>query len=413
MEVNAKNVNHFNQFYLEHLPSIKSLQQQITELQLTNMILKNSLDEKDQIEHYLRESENRFRLLAENSTDMISRHSPKGVYLYASPACRTLLGYQPHEMVGKSFFDFIHHYDASKMKKLFQKKNHINSFTYRARKKDGSHLWFETNLRIIHKKNSKKIIEWQAATRDVTQRIVAEKSQKQTKKLADVIRSISMEEVASGIAHEVNQPLAAVLNYTQGCVRHMQNDDCDKNKVLEIMKKAATQAERAGDIIHRLKNFFCKGKLYPEQENVNRLIRQAIAYIRPELSSSKVKVNLELQKPLPKISIDKIHFQQIVLNLAQNAIESMQEAKVKNKYITIRTVHDEKPEIKIEFFDNGLGFSRELIQKVTTPFFTTKKNGMGMGLTICHSVIEAHGGTLKIIPRSKQMNGCVRLTLPI
>ncbi|HEX2549601.1 MAG TPA: PAS domain S-box protein, partial [Gammaproteobacteria bacterium] len=242
----------------------EQLQHQIELYYLSNVLLIRNLYECEAFQTKLRESELRFHLLAENATDVISRHAPDGTYLYISPSCKTQFGYTSEELLNFNSYKFIHYEDVGKLKKAFnRRKENTKHLTlmYRMRRKEGDYRWFESNIRHIYDEKNRIIREIQSATRDVTDRVLDKKARLRGQQLAHVSRLSSMEEMASGMAHEISQPLAAVVNYTQGCVRYLQNNQ-DTTQVIEIMKKAVIQAERAGEVIHRLKNFFCKGKLF-------------------------------------------------------------------------------------------------------------------------------------------------------
>jgi C4-dicarboxylate-specific signal transduction histidine kinase len=221
-----------------------------------------------------------------------------------------------------------------------------------------------------------------------------------------------MEEMASGMAHEISQPLAAVVNYTRGCIRHLESEAHNKEQVLSAMKKAAIQAERAGEIIQRLKNFFGKGQLVKTSCKINNIIRETATLTQSELHNAKTKIELHLDRNTPFILIDKIQIQQVIANLIYNAIEAMQEANIRNKRITIETKLSEKNTIDTTVRDSGRGFPKETIHHVFTPFFTTKAHGRGMGLAICRSIIEAHGGQFQINPNTHH-DSWIRFSLPI
>jgi two-component system sensor kinase FixL len=178
------------------------------------------------------------------------------------------------------------------------------------------------------------------------------------------------------------------------------------------MGKAVAQAERAGEIIQRLKNFFCKGQLVKTSCKMNNVVRETINLIKNELSISKTKTEIEIEKDIPFIFIDKIQIQQVLLNLIQNAIESMQQNHVKDKRIHIQTKMNSKNRIELTINDTGPGFPKDHIHKVFMPFFTTKAHGRGMGLAICRSIIEAHGGEFTINPNVAN-NSWIRFSLPI
>ncbi len=378
-----------------------------------SMAIKN-LIALEQAEKNLRESELRFHLLAENSTDIISRHTTDGIYIYLSVSCKTWLGYTPEELIGFNIFKLVHHDDLEKVKKAFNRRksndNH-HSVTFRMRRKEGDYRWFENSLRLIRDEEKGYIKEIQSASRDVTERILDKKARLRGQQLAHVFRLSTMEEMASGMAHEISQPLAAIVNYTRGCVRYLEKGQ-DPSQLTEIMQKTVAQAERAGEVIHRLKNFFCKGQLLKTICAINSVIRETASFIRSELNASKTKIDFELTKDLPLISVDKIQLQQVILNLMQNAIEAMKETAHRDRRIHIQTKPADHNRIEITVSDTGPGFSKEIINKVFKPFFTTKAHGRGMGLAICRSIIEAHGGEFTINPNTNS-HSWIRFTLPL
>lgn len=378
-------------------------------------LLIETLNNLEQTERKLRESELRFHLLAQNATDVISRHTPNGCYLYVSPACKTSIGYNPEDLIGKNIFKFIHHDDQIKIKKAFnrRKENFNNkSIIYRIKKKEGEFRWFESNIKLIVDEQTHILNEIQLASRDITDRVLDKKARLRGQQLAHIFRLSTMEEMASGMAHEISQPLAAIVNYTRGCIRHLENETHDQDQIRNIMEKAAVQAKRAGEIVQRLKNFFCKGQLVKTSCKINNVIRETVSLMKNELISSQTKIDFSFDKNIPFIFIDKIQIQQVMLNLMQNAIEAMQESYVKVKRIHIQTKSTDTDTIEITISDTGIGFSKEIISKAFTPFFTTKAHGRGMGLAICRSIIEAHGGQFTINPNSNG-NSWIRFSLPI
>jgi two-component system sensor kinase FixL len=401
--------------YQAHSKLLQQAQHAFSGFWSASTLLLDAYAHLESTERKLRESELRFHLLAENATDVISRHTPDGSYLYVSPASKTSIGFNPDELIGNNIYKLIHHDDLPKIKKLFSRRRENTNNTpvvYRIKRKEGEFRWFESNIRLIQDEQTRTISEVQLASRDITDRVLDKKARLRGQQLAHVFRLSTMEEMASGMAHEISQPLAAIVNYTRGCVRHLENSDHDRDQLKNVMAKAVTQAERAGEIVQRLKNFFCKGQLVKTSCKINNVIRETVSLMKSELTASKTKIDFDFDKNIPYIFIDKIQMQQVLLNLMQNAIESMQQNHIKSKRIHIQTKSDGLEMIEITINDTGPGFSKEIINKVFKPFFTTKAHGRGMGLAICRSIIEAHGGQFTISPNTNT-NSWIRFSLPI
>lgn len=407
-----KNLEELNQLYETSLQQSQQIQAGFWS---GTSLLIEALNHVEQSERKLRESELRFHLLAENATDVISRHTPDGRYLYVSPASKSSIGYFPDDLIGKNIYKLIHHDDLTKLKRAFTRRweNKGNrTIIYRIKRKEGEFRWFESNIRLIIDEQLRMISEIQLASRDITDHVLDKKARLRGQQLAHVFRLSTMEEMASGMAHEISQPLTAIINYTRGCVRHLENSEHDRDQLKQVMAKAVSQAERAGEIVQRLKNFFCKGQLVKTPCKLNNVIRETVSFIKNELTSSKTKVDFNFDKDIPFIFIDKIQIQQVLLNLMQNAIEAMHENHTKEKRIHIHTKKIYSETIEITLTDTGPGFSKEIINKVFMPFFTTKAHGRGMGLAICRSIIEAHGGQFTINPNNNNHSG-IRFSLPI
>ena len=382
---------------------------------INNALLIKALQTCEHLERNLRESELRFHLLAENATDFISRHAPDGTYMYASPSCKVLLGYASDELLGTNAFKLLHYEDVGRLKKAFNRRKETpqqSAVIYRTRRKEGDYRWLESNIRIIRDEETNAIREVQIASRDITDRILDKKARLRGQQLAHVFRLSTMEEMASGMAHEISQPLAAVVNYTQGCVRYLQKESHDPAQLAEIMNKAVAQAERAGEVIHRLKNFFCKGQLLKTPCKINSLIRETVTLIRNDLNNSKTKIEFDLDKQIQLISADRIQLQQVILNLIQNGIEAMNQTQHGQRKIQIQSKTLNENSIEITLSDTGPGFSKEMVHKVFEPFFTTKAHGRGMGLAICRSIIEAHGGQFTINPNTNS-HSWIKFVLPV
>jgi signal transduction histidine kinase len=213
--------------------------------------------------------------------------------------------------------------------------------------------------------------------------------------LAHVTRLGLMGEMASGIAHEVNQPLTAIANYAQVSLNLIKKENPDLIKLAEVISKTQQQALRAGSIIHRMKDFGKSFSKHHATANINTLINDAIELCIVDLKQNGVLLTLELTNNLPPVFVDLIQVEQVIINLIRNSSEALQSLpENQQRKITIQSQLTLENDIQVSVTDNGLGITEDQKQKILMPFFTTKISGTGMGLSISRSLIEAHEGTL-------------------
>jgi two-component system sensor kinase FixL len=218
-----------------------------------------------------------------------------------------------------------------------------------------------------------------------------------------------MGQMASTMAHELNQPLTAVVNYLEAARHLLATAPNAAERVGGLMQQAAAQAERAGGVIRQLRQFVAKGETERRAESLNRLVEEALALALVGARQSRVRVTPELEPELPPVLADAIQIQQVVLNLVRNAIEAMEESDVRELVVETQRLSGM---VEARVLDTGPGISPELMERLFQPFVTTKKTGMGLGLSICREIAEAHHGHLTAAPRPE--GGMVfRLTLPM
>jgi two-component system sensor kinase FixL len=230
--------------------------------------------------------------------------------------------------------------------------------------------------------------------RDLTERQQTEaRMQELQAELVHMSRLTAMGEMASALAHELNQPLSAIANYMKGSRRLLENrEDQGADLLRGAMDKAAEQALRAGDIIRRLRDFVARGESDRRVEDLKKLIEEASALALVGAKDKSVRVRFVFAARLDYVLADKVQVQQVVLNLIRNAIDAMEDVNTRELVVTTSAAPDDMIEISVA--DTGPGIAPEIARQLFQPFMTTKKQGMGVGLSISRTIIESHGGSI-------------------
>ncbi len=231
--------------------------------------------------------------------------------------------------------------------------------------------------------------------RDITERKQSEDEIHQTReRLSQFGRLSTLGEMAASLAHELNQPLTAIATYTQACQRLIESGESDNEEILAALKKCNSQAQRAGEVIRRLRQFVKKRDLGRREVNCGDLIRDIAALAEVDARDNRIPMTIDVADGLPKIMVDAVQIQQVILNLIRNGIDAMMGMDQYDKGISVSVSELKNDKIKIAVKDHGSGITKEAEEKIFQPFFTTKSSGMGLGLAICRSIIESHGGVL-------------------
>ena len=285
---------------------------------------------------------------------------------------------------------------------------------YRVRTRSGSLVWVMNRGTVIKRDLEGSPLRMAGIEMDITERKCREQQDKDhLDQLAHVTRLGLMGEMASGIAHELNQPLSAISSYTQVSLNLVNTESPDLVKLTEILFKTQGQALRAGRIIHNMREFLKSHAKQRSTTDINALIHDAVGLCIAELKQNSVMLILELENNLPPVFVDQIQIEQVIINLIRNSIDVLQSLPVEQqRQLSIHSRLTLNNDIQISVKDNGAGLDADQQQKILTPFYTTKTNGMGMGLAISRSLIEAHEGTLHF--NSKPGKGTTfYFTLPI
>lgn len=348
-------------------------------LRIVGDIFANALEHKKAYQA-LRKSEKRFRRITENMLDMISQLNVNGVFEYASPSHQSNLGYQPKDLIGKSIIDFLHPDDINTMKNAIQgviQTSIPGKIEFRLRHINGDHMWMESNINVDTEKGEIAGIIF--CTRNINQRKQFEKE------MASLDRLNLIGEMAAGIGHEIRNPMTTIRGFLQilknknGCVQY--------EDYFDIM---IDELDRANSIITEFLSLTKNKPIDLQVSNLNHIIKSIFPLIQADAMLLDKYIELELHD-IRDIPLNEKEIRQLLLNLVKNGIESMDSSGK----ITIKTFAD-KQDVILSVKDEGKGIETSLLDKLGTPFFTTKDNGTGLGLAVCYSIAARHKASIEV-----------------
>ncbi|HNJ51120.1 ATP-binding protein [Accumulibacter sp.] len=339
-----------------------------------------------------------------------------GRVTYANPAFLRMVGFRSDELIGRE--PPMPYWAPEEMERTLHLHNSVlegnaphEGFEIRLMRKDGSRfdaLVYEAPLIDSDGRQT----GWMGSIIDVTARKRAEDlARQQQEKLQITARLVTMGEMASTLAHELNQPLAAITSYTAGCMNKLTTGNFTPEQLKEALGKLAVQAQRAGHIIRRVHDFVRKSEPKLAPCDLAEVIDDSIGFIEGAAKSRGVRIQREIQGMRPELPADRVMLEQVLLNLMRNGIEAMSEMPAERRRLTVKLSQVEQ-QMEIRVIDHGLGIPPEIEEKLFTPLFSTKADGMGMGLSICRSIIEFHHGRLWV--EANPAGGSIFvITLPI
>lgn len=351
----------------------------------------------------LAEREARLEAILETAVEGILTIDERGVIESLNPAAERMFGYSADELIGEN------------VKRLMpspyreEHDDYIRSYlnTGRARiigigreleglRKSGE--VFPLDLAVSEVRLTGKRL-FTGIVRDISDRLRAEEEARlRLHEVAHAARLLELGEMTSGIAHEVNQPLAAIVSFAEACLRMLKAGTADLGVFEGALEQIATQGARAGTIIHSLRQLSRKGEADFECVDINAMVRDVLALIGHEVRRWRVQVRTELTDALPEVRANRVQIEQVMLNLARNAIEALQDCEAQNRTLSIGTTAAPDGVVEVTVSDNGKGLPAEGSDRVFETFYTTKADGMGVGLSISRSIMEAHGGRLWATP---------------
>lgn len=329
------------------------------------------------------------------SLDMLCVANLDGYFKIVNSAFETTLGHSMQMLLETPFIEFVHPDDiASTLQAVAQLSTGepIAYFENRYRCKDGSYkclAW--TSVPVTHKGFL------YAVARDITEKKRAEEeARRHHETMAHVARLSTAGEMASGMAHELNQPLTAIISYCETAASLVKTMSSLPPQLGDILERATEQAHRAGDIIRHLREFISKGGGNRESLELDQVIPDIIAFIKYEAQEGNVSIEFLPDSQACKVEVDRIQLEQVLINMVRNSLEAIRSAKMNGGRVTLKTRMLSDDQVEVTLSDNGPGVNPEIIDYIFHPFHTNKAAGMGIGLTLCRTIIESHGGRLWI-----------------
>jgi len=367
----------------------------ITERKLAEAVLREEIEARGRVERALRASQERCAKAFRTSPDAISiERRSDGHFIEVNERWVSLLGFTTEEAIGRTRDDLRigtsedewAHFDC-----VLAVDGCVRDFELDVRNSRGEILRVVVASETVEVGGEDCFI---TMMRDVTERRRADREiEGQRRQLAHLSRVALLGELSGAVAHELNQPLAAILANTRAAQRLLGRDDIDRVELRAILEDIATDDRRAGEVIRRLRRLLRKGDNDPQLVVMNDLVDEILALAHSEVIQRGATVTTNLMPSLPAIAADRVQLQQVILNLLVNACDSMVEISPCDRRVVITTA-DVGSAVRLSISDRGTGIAADPLESVFEPFVTSKQHGLGLGLAICRSIIDSHGGQL-------------------
>ena len=365
--------------------------------------------------------EQQHKLILNSVADGIYGVDLQGKSTFANNAMEKMTGWRAYELIGSQQHELLHHTRSDGSHFPFHDCPIYRTFTdNQARfidddlfwRKDGSSFPVEYSSTPIRGEDNRAIGSV-VVFRDISERKLArEAARKYQQELAHVARLNTMGEMASGMAHELNQPLTAIATNADACIRLLESGHGDEAKLIDVLERIGSQARRAGSIIQQLRQFVRKEEPQRKSVDMNALIQEVLLLMQVDIRRAGVEVITELDDTIPEVCAQRIQVDQVILNLIKNAVEAMTDEPEEKRTLTITTEVSGENAVLTSVKDTGTGLSEKQKENLFAPFQTTKLHGMGLGLSISQGIISAHNGRL-YLDSEPGFGAVFRFILPI
>ena len=374
------------------------------------------IDDEVRAQEALRNRERELSLLVDMVPSNLWRLTPDGETTLANKHMADFLGVDLEDKRQLAVvFDAIFHPDdvdaVSDVLGHSLRTGEIFSMKYRLRRHDGVYRWMSGRAEPLRAPDG-RIAQWFGLCHDIDDQVHAEEAlRRASEQLARATQAASLAELSASIAHEVNQPLAAIVANSHACHRWLSAEPPNVERAKITAERITRDANSAADVVSRIRALFRQAPRARSSENVNHLIGEVCQLMADAIAAKGIRIETNLEPDLPSVALDRVQVQQVFVNLVRNGVEAMDGAMVDGaRALQISSLRDGIDAIRIEVRDAGTGF--EDTERVFQPFFTTKQYGMGMGLAICRSIIESHGGRLWMA-NNETRGATVAFTLPL
>ncbi|CAH2398576.1 PAS domain-containing protein [Mesorhizobium ventifaucium] len=373
------------------------------------------IDHEVRAQEALRERERELSLLVEMVPSHLWRVSPEGETTFANKHMADYFGLDVEDKprMEAVFNTMFHPDEVDEVWDVFARCLRTGepfSMTYRLRRHDGVYRWMSGRAEPM-RDESGRIVQWFGLCHDIDNQVRAEEAlRRASERLARATQAASLAELSASIGHEVNQPLAAIVANSQACHRWLSAEPPNVERAKITAERITRDANSAADVVSRIRALFRQTTNAKSSENINRVISEVCRLMADEIAAKDIRVETNLEPDLPPVALDCVQVQQVLVNLIRNGIEAMEAVVEGARALQIRSSRDDLHAIRVEVRDTGTGFKDA--DRVFEPFFTTKQHGMGMGLAICRSIIESHGGSLWTA-NDEARGATVAFTLPL
>jgi PAS domain S-box-containing protein len=375
------------------------------------------ITERKRAEEALRESEQRFRDYAETASDTIWETGPD--HRFTRISSRLPMDFDPASRIGVRRWDVAIDVEEEPEKwrlhiATLEAHQPFRGFRYRRLRADGSVAYIESNGKPVFDAEA-RFLGYRGVSSDVTAAVRADQAEAALHQaqaaLAHVTRVMTLGELTSSIAHEINQPLAAIVTNGNACVRWLAGDLPNLEEARQAVGRIIRDGHRASDVIQRIRALVQQTPPQKDWLDVDAMILEVIALVRSEVERHRVSLQTHLSPDVPRVLGDRIQLQQVLLNLLMNAIEALSSVDEGERELRVSSGTHASHGVLVAVQDSGIGIDPEHMDRLFNAFFTTKPQGMGLGLAISHSIIEAHGGRLWASPNPGR-GATFQFTLP-